>query len=127
MRELRFDVESPPSPMERIIAATPRVLLGLVFIAIGCSKFQTNSSWIRLFQRIGLGDWFRYLTGGLQCLGGVLALIPRTTVIGAVLIACTMAGAVVVDIFVLHLGPAAVIPGVLFAFAAGVAWQAWNR
>jgi len=127
MVDLRFDVESRPSVMERIIAATPRVTLGLAFVVIGLTKFGASSSWIRLFETIGLGQWFRYLTGGMQVAGGLLALLPKTAVAGAALIGGTMAGAVVVDIFIVHGGPIAVIPLALFVVAAGVGWQAWNR
>lgn len=127
MVDLRFDVDSPPSVTERVIASTPRIALGLAFVLIGTTKFGPHSSWISLFQRLGTGDWLRYFTGIMQVGGGLLALIPRTALVGAVMIGCTMAGAVFVDLFVLRFGPVAVIPFTLLVVSAGVAWQAWNR
>jgi hypothetical protein len=82
---------------------------------------------LRLFHDIGLGDWLRYLAGTMQAGGGLLVLFRRTTIIGAASIACTMAGAVVADLFILHYGPVAIIPFVLLAFAVGVAVQAWTE
>lgn len=32
---------------------------------------------VELFNEIGLGQWFRYLTGGLEVVGAVALLIPR--------------------------------------------------
>lgn len=122
---LNLQVDSAPSPMERVIAAAPRLLLGAAFIVIGWSKLGAHSSWVPLFQKLGVGQWFRYLTGTMQVSGGVLTLLRRTTIAGAALIACTMAGAVVADAFVLGYGLAAVIPFVLLASAVGVAVQAW--
>ena len=125
MAELNFDIESPPSFMQRFIAAAPRVGVGLAFVLIGASKFDGHSTWVALFQRIGAGAWFRYFTGAMQIAGGLLALAPRTAIVGLGLIACTMAGAVVVDLFVLQLGPAALIPFILLVTCLGAAWQVW--
>ena len=122
---LSFQVTSAPSPMERVMATVPRLLLGAVFILIGWTKFGAHSTWVPLFQKLGLGQWFRYLAGIMQVGGGALALFRRTAIAGAALIACTMAGAVIADAFVLNYGLAAVIPFALLAFAVGVAVQAW--
>jgi uncharacterized membrane protein YphA (DoxX/SURF4 family) len=91
---------------------------GLVFLAIGVTKFN-DRTWVGLFADIGLGDWFRYLTGAIQSVAGVLLLVPRTTRIGAALAGCTMAGAVAVHLFLLDTGiGGAVIPAVILAFLA---------
>ena len=123
--DLNLQVASAPSPMERVIAAAPRLLLAAAFILIGASKFGSHSPWVRIFERIGAGQWFRYLAGGMQSAGGLLMLFRRTTIAGAALVACTMAGAVVADLFFLNAGIAAVIPLTLFAIAVGVGVQTW--
>lgn len=123
--ELRLDLDTHTSPMERLIRAMPRIAVGMTFVVIGSTKFGAHSSWIPIFQRIGLGEWFRYLAGTMQVGGGLLTIVPRTTIAGAALIACTMAGAVVADLFVLHFGLAAIIPFVLLCVAVGVGVQAW--
>ena len=113
--------------MERFIRAAPRLVLGLAFIAIGLSKFDPHTTWVRVFHDLGSGDWFRYLAGTMEAGGGLLVLFRRTVIIGAASIACTMAGAVVADLFFLHFGIAAIIPLVLFVSAVGVALQAWAQ
>jgi putative oxidoreductase len=125
--DLQFAIETRESPMERFIRAVPRLALGVAFMSIGASKFGPHSSWVNLFNQLGAGDWFRYLAGTMQAGGGLLVLFRRTALIGSVSIACTMAGAVVADLFFLHFGIAAVIPLILLAFALGVALQAWAQ
>ena len=80
--EPKFAIESPPSFMQRFIAAAPRVCIGLAFVMIGFSKFDDHSSWVALFQQLGAGTWFRYFTGGMQFSGVLVALLPRTAVSG---------------------------------------------
>src|SRR5215475_13445154 len=88
-----------------------RAGIALLFIYIGQSKFETRSQWIAIFNQIGLGQWFRYLTGTLQVAGGLLMLIPRTFVYGIAILASTMAGAMAAWIFFLNSPVAAIIPG----------------
>lgn len=47
-----------------------QISAGMVFLVVGLAKFQSESYWVGLFTDIGLGDWFRYLTGALQVAGG---------------------------------------------------------
>jgi putative oxidoreductase len=90
-----------------------RVGVALLFIYVGQTKFAARSSWIEIFNRIGFGQWLRYLTGVLQVFGGVLILIPRTFVYGIIVLACTMAGAMAAWVFFLGSPVTAVIPGFL--------------
>jgi uncharacterized membrane protein YphA (DoxX/SURF4 family) len=125
--DLRFDLDTRESPMEIVMRSMPRLMLGAGFVIIGMTKFTLGAAWTPLFDKIGLGEWFRYFTGGMQMAGGLLTLVPRTAMVGAGLIACTMAGAVVVDIVVMR-SLVAIIPCAIFAIAVGVGMQAWaNR
>ena len=95
-----------------------RIAVCGIFIGVGAAKFQAQSMWVAMFDQIGLGNWFRYLTGALQVTGGVLFLTPRTAPIGAAIAGSTMAGAVAVHLFVLSTGiGGAVIPFALLVFA----------
>ena len=99
-----------------------RISAGLLFIAVGFTKFNPHSYWVKLFAEIGLGDWFRYLTGALQVSGGLLFLVRRTVLAGAVVTGCTMAGAIFVHMFVLDTGfGGAVFPLALLIFIVVVA------
>src|SRR5262245_33705385 len=96
-----------------------RISAGVVFLVVGLAKFQTQSIWVRIFAEIGFGDWFRYLTGALQCTAGLLMLVPPTMRAGAALAGCTMAGAVAVHLFVLDTGVGgAIIPAIILGFLA---------
>ena len=123
--EPKFAIESPPSLMQQVIGAAPRLALGLAFIYIGYTKFDEHSMWVGIFQRIGAGTWFRYVTGAIQMTGGALALIPATALAGLVLLACTMLGAVIADLFILRFGPVAIVPFTLLVVCLGAAWQVW--
>ena len=125
MDDLRFDIETPPTAAQRLMVFLPRVAFALAFIIIGASKLNSSSLWVRVFDRIGFGQWFRYLAGSMQLAGGALMLVPRTVIPGALMIACTMAGAAVADLFYLNAGPAFIVPLVLFAGSIALAWQRW--
>ena len=74
---------------------------------------------MKLFQEIGAGQWFRYFTGVVGVLGGVLVLIPWTVTMGLGLFACTMASAALILIFVPgRPGDSIVSIGFLIALAA---------
>jgi len=94
-----------------------RVGVALAFVVYGMEKLTAapGSTWVVLFERIGLGQWFRYVTGAAQLTGAALLVIPRTTIVGAAVLASTMVGAIVVNCFVLHSVVTAIIPGMLLA------------
>jgi putative oxidoreductase len=54
--------------------------IAVVFVLFGAEKFPSDpgSPWVKLFQQIGAGQWFRYFTGVMEVLGGVLVLILWT-------------------------------------------------
>jgi putative oxidoreductase len=109
-----------PGRTMNIALWTLQVLLALAFLAAGSGKLLGSSDMIALFDAIGVGQWFRYVTGSLEVLGALLLVIPGKAAFGAVLLACIMVGAVVAHLTVLH--TAATAPLVLFALAALIAW-----
>jgi len=101
-----------------------RCLLALMFLYSGASKFNPHGKfWIELFANIGMGQWFRYFTGGLEVICAVLLLIPKTSAIAAALLACTMAGAILTHLFILRDGYAAIFPGLPLLILIVVAWR----
>ena len=99
---------------------TLQVLVALAFVAAGSGKLLGTADMIALFDAVGVGQWFRYLTGSLELLGALLLIVPRKAAFGAVLLACVMAGAVVAHLTVLQTAPTA--PLVLFVLTALIAW-----
>lgn len=80
-----------------------RASVALLFISSGLEKFGIGpgEEWVHIFAKIGIGDWFRYLTGALEAAGGLLLMIPFTAKAGAGLLILCMAGAIVCHVFVL--------------------------
>jgi uncharacterized membrane protein YphA (DoxX/SURF4 family) len=114
------DVLARPGKASNIALWTLQALVALTFVAAGSGKLLGSADMIALFDAVGTGQWFRYVTGLLEVVGGVLLVVPGKTAFGAVLLACVMAGAVVAHLTVLH--TAATVPLVLFALTALIAW-----
>jgi uncharacterized membrane protein YphA (DoxX/SURF4 family) len=102
--------------------------VGLAFILFGMDKFPSgpDAMWVKLFQQIGLGQWFRYFTGVVEVLGGVLVLIPWTTTWGLALLAGTMASAALIMAFVLG-RPGDSIFSVAFCVGLSAFWLSRRR
>ncbi len=108
-----------PGKASNIALWTLQVLVALAFVAAGSGKLLGGADMIALFDAVGLGQWFRYVTGSLEVLGALLLIVPGQSAFGAVLLGCVMAGAVVTHFAVLHTAPTA--PVVLLALTALIA------
>ena len=95
-------------------------LLALAFVSAGSAKLYGVPMLVEEFQHIGLGQWFRYFTGGLEILGAILLLLPQRALFGALLLICIMIGATVTHLFVIGGSPVPAI--VLLALNAVVAY-----
>lgn len=97
--------------------------VALFFVLAGFEKFPNGpgTEWPPIFARIGLGQWFRYFTGVVEIAGGLLYFLPPTCPIGAALLGCTMAGAMLVHILVLHSIGTSLIPAVLLFAVVAIA------
>jgi putative oxidoreductase len=120
IRTASNDVLVTPGKASNIALWTLQVLVALAFGAAGSGKLLGSADMIALFEAVGIGQWFRYVTGLLEVVGAVLLVVPGKTAFGAVLLACVMAAAVVAHLTVLH--TAATAPLVLFALTALIAW-----
>lgn len=101
-----------------------QALLALAFLYFGATKFNPHEIfWVELFAKIGIGQWFRYFTGGLEVICAAALLIPRASAIGAALLACTMAGAMLTHLFILRDGYAAMLPGFPLLILIPIAWK----
>ena len=96
-----------------------------MFLMVGFLKLSGNAQLVGLFEAIGLGQWFRYLTGTLEVAGALLLLIPRTSGLGALMLAGVMTGAVVTHVFIVGGSPLGAI--ILFAVTGVVAWGRRQR
>jgi len=109
------------SQTQRRIVWAVRVLLALAFGAAGAAKLAGVPMMVQVFDAIGFGQWFRYVTGVVEILGVVLLLVPATAFFGAVWLAITMTGAVATHLILIGGSPLpALVLGLLSAF---VAWK----
>jgi hypothetical protein len=95
-------------------------LLGLAFVGASAGKLLGAPDMVALYDAIGVGQWFRYVTGILELSGAALVVVPRTKAVGAGLLASIMLGAISTHLFVLHNSPVA--PLVLLVIASMVLW-----
>jgi putative oxidoreductase len=92
---------------------TMRILLAAVFLYEGIDKFSERRLWLRIFDEIGFGQWFRYFTGVVEISGALMLLIPKATLVAVGLLVSTMIGALLVHVLVVGVGPQTVVVGIL--------------
>ena len=80
-----------------------RVLIAALFISAAVMKLSGQPMMVAEFDMVGLGQWFRYLTGTLELIGGIGILIPRFSVLSAILLLLVDIGAFVAQVSVLHM------------------------
>ena len=96
-----------------------RVLLALVFAAAGAAKLAGAASMVQVFDHIGIGQWFRYLTGIVEVGGAILLLVPGAAFPAGLLLLATMVCAVMTHLFVIGGSPVpAIVLTVLSGFVA---------
>ncbi|MFK7861681.1 MAG: DoxX family protein [Granulosicoccus sp.] len=88
-----------------------RTLLTVAFVGAGLAKLTGVQMMVDTFDAIGVGQWFRYLTGIIEVGGAALLWLPGRQVLGAALLGVTMVGAVLAHIFVL--GAAEGVPAIV--------------
>jgi putative oxidoreductase len=96
-----------------------QIALAVMFLFSGGSKLMGAPAMIALFDAIGWGQWFRYVTGAIEASAAVALLIPSAAVFGAILLIPTMIGATAANLL---LGQTPVPPLVLLALASVIAW-----
>ena len=75
-----------------------QILLGMVAIAAGYAKLTGTGMMVQQFQTIGLGHGFLMMAGTAEIAAGLCLLSPRGGILGAVLLACVMVGALGITI-----------------------------
>ena len=97
-----------------------KLVLAALFLFTGGAKLAGLPAMVEVFERVGLGQWFRYLTGILEVGGAALLLWPPTTALGALLLTIVSVGALLAQLLVLHEDVIHCI--VLAVILAAVAW-----
>lgn len=107
-----------------IITWILRILLGVMFLAIGIEKLTGTMGTIPFFDAIGWGQWFRYVSGVADTAGALLVLMPRWTSLGALIITCTVGLGTFLCFTKDLYNP--IFPLVMTLLAATLAWLAWR-
>ena len=104
----------------RIALWAVQIALAGMFLLAGSSKLLSAPAMVGLFDAIGIGQWFRYVTGSIEVVSAVALLVPAWAAFGALLLIPTMAGAVITHLFIVGASP---VPAtVLLIGSLAVAW-----
>ena len=125
MSHLASLTHTSPAPRGRtasIALWTVQIALAGMFILAGGSKLLGAPPMVALFNTIGIGQWFRYVTGLIEVGSGVALLIPAVVVFGALALVPTMIGAVITQLFIVKASP---VPPAILLF--GVVLVLWVR
>ena len=96
-----------PSP--RYGALALQGLVATAFFAAGAAKLAGVPYMVHLFDVIGIGQWFRIVTGSVEIIGALALVIPGLASLGGLWLGGTMVAAVATHLFVLHTNPAPAI------------------
>ena len=80
-----------------------------MFLLAGGSKLFGVPATVALFDAIGIGQWFRYVTGLIEVGSAIALLVPSFAVFGALALVATMVGAIVTHLSIVGGSPA--MPG----------------
>lgn len=99
-----------------VVAWVLQIAAAAMFLMAGGSKLAGAEPMVDMFDAIGVGQWFRYVTGGIEVVSALLLLMPSTAAIGAALLVFVMVGAIITHLTILHSSPA--MPIVLLVICA---------
>ena len=100
-----------------------RLLLAAVFLAAGLAKLGGVEMMVATYEALGVGQWFRYVTGIIEITAAILKFVPGKQVWGAFLLVCTMIGAALAHLLIL--GPSAV-PAMILGVLSAVVLYAYR-
>ena len=124
--EVNMDHELAKQPTSKTIFAQNIVvwilslLVAFIFLRVGISKLISAPNMVEEFNRVGLGQWFRYFAGSLEVTGAIGLLVPKASRWGALLLMIVMVGAIITHLTVLNSSP--VLPGSLLMFLTVIYW-----
>ena len=115
--------QAPAIPRGRVALVAlwlTQIALAGMFTLAGGLKLAGVPVMVALFDAIGIGQWFRYVTGSIEVVSAVALLVPSWAVFGALLLVPTMVCAVFTHLFIV--GGSAVPATVLLAGSLAIAW-----
>lgn len=107
--------------MSAVVVLMLQIVAAGIFLMVGGAKLAGAAPMVATFEQIGIGQWFRYVTGGLEVVCAILLLIPRAAALGAALLAATMVGAIATHLLIV--GGSPVVAIALLVITSVVAWR----
>jgi putative oxidoreductase len=98
------------------------LILAGIFLLVGGAKLIGRPDMVALFRDIGVGQWFRYVTGTMEVTGAALLVLPFLSGGSAIVLGGVMIVATFIEFFVLHRPPVAAL-----ACLTGHSFVAWAR
>jgi putative oxidoreductase len=100
-----MSTQTNPGKTKNISAWALQCLLAAAFFAAAGAKLASVPMLVEEFDKIGFGQWFRYVTALVEITGAVALLIPGKAAYSAVWLATTMFFATLTHLFILHTNP----------------------
>jgi len=97
-----------------------RLLTAAAFLAAGGAKLAGIPMMVAIYEHIGLGQWFRILTGMIEVSSAIALFIPSLSGLAGFVLAITMCCAIVTHLFVIGGNPMPAI--ILLLMTAVIAW-----
>ena len=95
-----------------------KLLATIAFVAAGLAKLAGAEMMVATFDAVGLGQWFRYVTGAIEVGAAILLWVPGRQIIGAGLLVATMIGANLAHLVVL--GTDTMLPALVLGVLAAL-------
>ena len=99
-----------------------QVLVSVMFLFAGGAKLAGAEAMVQMYNTIGFGQWFRYVTGLIEVGSALLVLVPVLASLGAALLVCTMIGALIAHFTALNSPQTAGGPAFLLVLSLAVLW-----
>jgi putative oxidoreductase len=97
-----------------------QVAVAGMFLFTGGLKLTGAPQLVALFDSIGVGQWFRYVTGSIEVVSAVALLVPSLAPFGALVLVPTMVCAIATHLFIV--GGSAAPATILLIGLLAIAW-----
>ncbi|MGH3095344.1 MAG: DoxX family protein [Streptosporangiales bacterium] len=102
-----------------------QVVTAVAVVGAGLATVGGAAQPVEMFDRIGAGEWFRYLTGALEVAGGLGLLIPTLRGLAGLALAALWVGATATHFFVIGGNPVPAV--VLLVMSCAIAYGRRHR
>lgn len=91
-----------PSRAMTIALWVLRLLMAALFLFASFAKLTSQPQMVESFGLLPVGQWFRYVVGLMELVGGVAVLVPTVSGLGALLLLVVDVGAFFAQILYMH-------------------------